>query len=56
MMSRYDFKGPSTYQCGNENKTISEVEKLLSILKHHFDIDIQQQLINEIIHSRDSFV
>ncbi|MEB7365992.1 IucA/IucC family protein [Staphylococcus borealis] len=56
MMSRYDFKGPITYQCGNENKTITEVEKLLSILKHHFDIDIQQQLINEIIHSRDSFV
>ena len=56
MMSRYDFEGPITYQCGNENKTITAVEKLLSALKHHFDIDIQQQLINEIIHSRDSFV
>lgn len=56
MMSRYDFEGPITYQCGNENETITEVEKLLSVLKHQFDIDIQQQLINEIIHSRDSFV
>lgn len=56
VMSRYEFVGPITYQCGANIMEVSTVEALLEILSNHFDINIHQQLIDEIIHSRDSFV
>lgn len=55
-MVRYDFEGPITYYCGKNEVEITSLENLLDILEQHFEIEISERLLAELLHSRDSFI